>query len=155
MDYIRKFPEDHGLEYVKNDGLKNLVNSLKINDQEFQYFTIKAIGDLCWLSDVEIRWKFVELGCIESLIKLLDSDDTDIIGVSLTTLSLIGRGGSGIDKIIREKGGIEKLLQLLEKTPLDAPIIPYLTQTLSWLTNEVENKILISNRPNSIENLFK
>lgn len=155
VDYVQKLPEDNSIDVIKNQGLKHIVDSLKINDSELVYFTIKAIGDLCWLSDVEIRWKFVELGCLELLINLLDSDDIDIVGVSITTLSLIGRGGSGIDKVIREKNGIEKLIRLFEKFPLNSPIIPYLIQALNWLTNEVQNKIIVSQSPLVIESLFK
>lgn len=136
-------------------GIKAISESLKMNDPELTFYATKAVSDLSWIPNLELRWEMVNAGVIESLVKQLSSNDPDLIGVTVSALALLGRGGTGIDKTIMECGGIEKLVPLLLKCNAKDKNSGYIAQAFTWLSGDVENKEAIIQQKGAVEALYK
>lgn len=69
------------------------------------------------------------------------NESDDLVGITATTLGLLGRGGSGIDKVMREHGAIDAILKACHT--MKPPNSDYCIQAISRLSGDTETKVLI------------
>jgi hypothetical protein len=113
---------------------------------ELKFFATKSIADLCWAPNhFKLRQHIVDnkqvpiATVIDRLIEQIGTNDPDLVGVSVTTLALLGRGGiSGVDHLICiERNGLKAftiLAQKIASNPRDKNAI-YVSQALAWLSS--------------------
>jgi hypothetical protein len=113
-------------------------------DTELRFFATKALSDLGWSATTELRWRIINSKVLIELISQLRSEDPDLIGVSVSAIALLGRGGTGIDRIIREQGGLDALSSLLANCTENDKNLGYIMQAFTWLSGDIDNKIYIA-----------
>jgi septum formation inhibitor MinC len=156
-------------ELVQSGGIDDILRSIQWNGderhliEELKFFATKALADLCWAPNhFPLRLHIVENenvpveNLIDRLIEQIsNSSDSDLIGVSVSALALLGRGGiSGIDHMICiDRIGLRAFTPLLQKcshNPRDKNCL-YVCQALAWLSSSdadiklemIKNKVML------------